>query len=168
MFCFGAVSSIFVGGNANDIFDVMLKLGLFWTAVLVLGLNIWTTNDNALYSTGLGLANITGMDKKKMVLFSGALGPVLAVWLYNNFCPFLGMLNATLPPIGIILVLSYFMHREKYQPDAKVELKQIEWGSVIGVIAGALVANLLPFGIASINGMVVASICYLIGDKMGK
>ena len=168
MFCFGAVSSIFVGGNANDIFDVMLKLGLFWTAVLVLGLNIWTTNDNALYSTGLGLANITGLDKKKMVLFSGALGTVLAVWLYNNFCPFLGMLNATLPPIGIILVLSYFMHRESYQPGAKVELKQIEWGSVIGVIAGAVVANLLPFGIASINGTVVASICYLIGDKMGK
>ena len=78
------------------------------------------------------------------------------------------MLNATLPPIGIILVLSYFMHRESYQPGAKVELKQIEWGSVIGVIAGAIVANLLPFGIASINGMVVASICYLIGDKMGK
>ena len=46
------------------------------------------------------------MSKKSMVLFSGALGTVLAVWLYNNFCPFLGMLNATLPPIGIIIVLS--------------------------------------------------------------
>ena len=41
-------------------------------------------------------------------------------------------------------------------------------GLVIGVIAGAVVANLLPFGIASINGMVVASICYIIGDKMSK
>lgn len=168
MFCFGAVSSIFVGGEANDIFDVMLKLGLFWTAVLVLGLNIWTTNDNALYSTGLGLANITGFSKKHMVLFSGTLGTVLAVWLYNNFCPFLGMLNATLPPIGIILVLSYFMNREKYQPGVKVELKQVEWGSVIGVVAGAVVANLLPYGIASINGMVVAAVCYIIGSKLSK
>ena len=168
MFCFGAVSSIFVGGGANDIFDVMLKLGLFWTAVLVLGLNIWTTNDNALYSTGLGLANITGMDKKHMVLFSGALGTVLAVWLYNNFCPFLGMLNATLPPVGIILVLSYFMNRQDYLPGAEPKLKNIEWGAVIGVIAGAVVANLLPFGIASINGMIVASICYVIGSKMSK
>lgn len=166
MFCFGAVSSIFVGGDANDIFDVMLKLGLFWTAVLVLGLNIWTTNDNALYTTGLGLANITGMSKKSMVLLSGTLGTVLAVWLYNNFCPFLGMLNATLPPMGIILILSYFMHREAYQPNAKVEIKEVEWGAVIGVIAGAIVANVLPFGIASINGMIVASICYIVGLKL--
>lgn len=166
MFCFGAVSSIFVGGDANDIFDVMLKLGLFWTAVLVLGLNIWTTNDNALYTTGLGLANITGMSKKSMVLLSGTLGTVLAVWLYNNFCPFLGMLNATLPPMGIILILSYFMHRKDYQPNAKVEIKEVEWGAVIGVIAGAVVANVLPFGIASINGMIVASICYIVGLKL--
>ena len=166
MFCFGAVSSIFVGGEANDIFDVMLKLGLFWTAVLVLGLNIWTTNDNALYTTGLGLANITGMSKKSMVLLSGTLGTVLAVWLYNNFCPFLGMLNATLPPMGIILILSYFMNRQAYQPNATVEIKEVEWGAVIGVIAGAIVANMLPFGIASINGMLVASICYIAGLKL--
>lgn len=168
MFCFGAVSSIFVGGDANDIFDVMLKLGLFWTAVLVLGLNIWTTNDNAIYTTGLGLANITGMSKKHMVLFSGALGTVLAVWLYNNFCPFLGMLNATLPPMGIILILSYFMHKEQYAPNAKAPVKEVEWGAVIGVIAGAIVANVLPYGIASINGMLVASVCYIIGSKLSK
>ena len=168
MFCFGAVSSIFVGGDANDIFDVMLKLGLFWTAVLVLGLNIWTTNDNAIYTTGLGLANITGMSKKHMVLFSGALGTVLAVWLYNNFCPFLGMLNATLPPMGIILILSYFMHKEQYAPNAKAAVKEVEWGAVIGVIAGAIVANVLPYGIASINGMLVASVCYIIGSKLSK
>ena len=168
MFCFGAVSSIFVGGDANDIFDVMLKLGLFWTAVLVLGLNIWTTNDNAIYTTGLGLANITGMSKKHMVLFSGALGTVLAVWLYNNFCPFLGMLNATLPPMGIILILSYFMHREQYEANAKAAVKEVEWGAVIGVIAGAVVANVLPYGIASINGMLVASVCYIIGSKLSK
>jgi len=43
MFFFGAVSSIFVGGN--DIFEVMVRLNLFYLAVLVLGLNIWTTND---------------------------------------------------------------------------------------------------------------------------
>ena len=168
MFCFGAVSSIFVGGDANDIFDVMLKLGLFWTAVLVLGLNIWTTNDNAIYTTGLGLANITGMSKKHMVLFSGALGTVLAVWLYNNFCPFLGMLNATLPPMGIILILSYFMHKEQYEQNTKAPVKDVEWGAVIGVIAGAVVANVLPYGIASINGMLVASVCYIIGSKLSK
>ena len=44
MFFFGAISYIFVGGN--DIFEVMIRLNLFYLAILVLGLNIWTTNDN--------------------------------------------------------------------------------------------------------------------------
>lgn len=166
MFCFGAVSYIYVGGN--DIFEVMLNLGLFWMAVLVLGLNIWTTNDNALYSTGLGLANITGMNKKTMVLFSGTLGTVLAVWLYNNFCGFLSMLNATLPPIGIILVLGYIFHKEDYVIGSNPKLIVVNWGAVLGVILGALVANNLSWGVASINGMAVAAICYIIGDKIQK
>lgn len=166
MFCFGAISYIYVGGN--DIFEVMLNLGLFWMAVLVLGLNIWTTNDNALYSTGLGLANITGMNKKTMVLFSGTLGTVLAVWLYNNFCGFLSMLNATLPPIGIILVLGYIFHKEDYAIDSNPKLATVNWGAVLGVILGALVANNLNWGVASINGMAIAAICYIIGDKIQK
>ena len=164
MFCFGAISYIYVGGN--DIFEVMTNLGLFWMAVLVLGLNIWTTNDNALYSTGLGLANITGFGKKPMVLFSGILGTVLAVWMYNNFCGFLSMLNATLPPVGIILVADYFMHKEKYVEGSKSELSMVNWGAVVGVIAGAVFANTVSFGVASINAMVIAVICYIIGDKL--
>ena len=63
----------------------MINLGLFYLAILVLGLNIWTTNDNALYSAGLGLANIFGQKKKPMVLISGIVGTALAVWLYWNF-----------------------------------------------------------------------------------
>ena len=164
MFAFGAISYIYVGGN--DIFEVMLNLGLFWMAVLVLGLNIWTTNDNALYSTGLGLANITGMSKKSMVLFSGTLGTLLAVWLYNNFCGFLGMLNATLPPVGAIIVLSYFMNPQKYEEEGNE--KVVDWFAVMGVILGAIVANKLPWGVAAINGMVVASVCYVIGQKISK
>ena len=98
MFFFGAVSSIFVGGN--DIFEVMVRLNLFYLAVLVLGLNIWTTNDNALYTAGLGLANIFHQRKKPMVLLSGIIGTVASVWLYYNFCGWLNILNCTLPPVA--------------------------------------------------------------------
>ena len=167
MFFFGAVSSIYVGGAANDIFDVMMKLGLFWMAVLVLGLNIWTTNDNALYSSGLGLSNIFGWSKKTMVLIAGIIGTICAVWLYWNFCGWLNILNCTLPPIGAILIINYFTNRQAYLED-KVEIKTVNWASVIGVVLGAVVANLLHWGIASINGMVVAVICYLIGCAVNK
>lgn len=164
MFFFGGVSSVYVGGN--DIFEVMINLGLFYLAILVLGLNIWTTNDNALYSAGLGLANIFGQKKKPMVLVSGIIGTVLAVWLYWNFCGWLNILNCTLPPVGIILVLGYFLNKEKYQ-DVEVS-ENVNWFAVIGVVLGAVVANLVHWGIASINGMVVAAVCYLIGRAVEK
>jgi len=165
MFMFGAVSSIFVGGN--DIFEVMIKLGMFWFAVIVLGLNIWTTNDNALYSSGLGLANIFHTKKKPMVLVAGLIGTLAADWMYWNFCNWLNVLNCTLPPIGIILVLSYFLHKDQYTEDSVVT-KQVDWFAVGGVIVGAVVANLLKWGVASINGMVIASVIYIIGQFVQK
>ena len=164
MFFFGGISSVYVGGN--DIFEVMINLGLFYLAILVLGLNIWTTNDNALYSAGLGLANNFGQRKKPMVLVSGIIGTVLAVWLYWNFTGWLNILNCTLPPVGIILVMSFFMDREKYK-DVEVT-ENVNWFAVFGVVLGAVVANLVPWGIASINGMIVAAVCYLVGSKTKK
>lgn len=164
MFCFGAISSIFVGGN--DIFDVMIRLNLFYFAVLVLGLNIWTTNDNALYSSGLGLANIFGTKKKPMVLIAGVIGTVAAVWLYNNFTSWLNVLNCTLPPVGIILVLSYFLNREDYTENWKPVT--VNWFAVAGVILGAIVANVVNWGIASLNGMAVAAVVYVVGNLVQK
>ena len=163
MFFFGAISYIFVGGN--DIFEVMINLNLFYMAILVLGLNIWTTNDNALYSAGLGLANIFHQKKKPMVLISGIIGTLLSVWLYYNFCNWLNILNCTLPPVGIILVLSYFTDKKAYETDA-LPSKAVNWFAVAGVILGAIVANVVPFGIPSINGMAVAALCYLIGRRV--
>ena len=161
MFFFGAVSSIYVGGN--DIFEVMLNLNLFYVAILVLGLNIWTTNDNALYSSGLGLSNIFGTSKKLMVLIAGVIGTIAAVWLYWNFCGWLNYLNCTLPPIGIVLILSYFCHRKEYLSDT-MPRRSVNWAAVLGVVAGAVVANLVQWGIPSINGMAVAAVCFLLGE----
>ena len=161
MFLFGAVSSIYAGGN--DIFEVMLNLNLFYLAVLVLGLNIWTTNDNALYTAGLGLSNIFGLSKKTMVIISGIIGTLASVWLYWNFCDWLNVLNCTLPPVGIILILHYFTHRGKEEKETVVN-----WSAVIGVVAGAVVANLVHWGFASINGMIVASICWGLGQLISK
>ena len=161
MFLFGAVSSVYVGGN--DIFEVMLNLNLFYMAILVLGLNIWTTNDNALYSAGLGLSNIFGLSKKTMVLISGLIGTLTAVWLYWNFCDWLNILNCTLPPVGIILILHYFTTKGK-----AVEEKVVDWSAVVGVVAGAVVANLLNWGFASINGMAVAAACWGLGRLIRK
>lgn len=173
MFCFGGVAGAFTG--TNDIFWVMIELGLGIWAFLVLGANIWTTNDNALYTGALGLANITGQKKKPMVIIAGIIGTVTAMWLYNNFCNWLTILNATLPAVGVILVADYFMNRAKYAPDAE-EPQGINWAAIIGVVAGAVVGNLtggniipgFTWGIAAVNNMVVSFACYYIGRVINK
>ena len=173
MFCFGGVSGAFAGNN--DIFWVMIELNLGVFAFLVLGANIWTTNDNALYTGALGLANITGKKKKPMVIVGGVVGTLTAIWLYYNFCSWLTLLNATLPAIGVILIMDYFLDLKKYE-GAEPENNTVNWAAIIGVIAGALVGNLtggniisgFSFGIAAINNMVVAAACYLIGRMIHK
>ena len=173
MFCFGGVAGAFTG--SNDIFWVMIELNLGIWAFLVLGANIWTTNDNALYTGALGLSNITGKAKKPMVIFAGIVGTVAAMWLYNNFCNWMTILNATLPAVGVILIADYFLDKKKYAEDAEVPAGT-NWAAIIGVIAGAVVGNLtggniipgFTFGIAAINNAVVSLACYFIGKKLAK
>ena len=98
---------------------------------------------------------------------AGMVGTLLSVWLYYNFCNWLNVLNCTLPPVGIILVISYFMNKKDYEkPDENLEV--VNWFAVIGVIAGAVVANVVSWGIASINGMAVAAVLYVVGQVFRK
>ena len=165
MFAFGAVGGAFTG--MDDIFYVMIAQGLTVPALIVLGANIWTTNDNALYTGALGLSNITKVRKRPLVIVAGIIGTATAMWLYYNFVGWLSFLNATLPPIGLILVLDYFMNRKNYETD-KPTIVTVNPGSFLGVVLGALVGNFVPWGIASLNAMVVAAICYLAYTKIIK
>ncbi len=173
MFCFGGVAGAFTG--SNDIFWVMIDLNLGIWAFLVLGANIWTTNDNALYTGALGLSNITGKAKKPMVIGAGIIGTAAAMWLYYNFCDWLTLLNATLPAVGVILIADYFLDKKKYGAEG-YEPEGTNWAAIVGIIAGACVGNLtggniipgFTFGIAALNNAVVSLACYYVGRKMTK
>ncbi|HZJ69072.1 MAG TPA: cytosine permease [Candidatus Eisenbacteria bacterium] len=164
MFAFGAVGGAFTG--QEDIFYVMIAQGLTIPAILVLGANIWTTNDNALYTGGLGLSNITKIRKRPMVIVSGIIGTATALWLYYNFVSWLGFLNATLPPVGAIIILDYILRKEAYKKDADDKLRKVNWFALIGVVVGAIVGNFVPWGISAINAMVAAGLVYFIGSKL--
>ena len=163
MFCFGAIGGAFTG--KEDIFYVMIAQGLAIPALIVLGANIWTTNNNALHTGGLGLANITGKPMKHLTWVAGIIGTALAIWLYYNFVGWLNILNCALPPIGMIVILDYFKNRSKY--DGKHAEAVVNWFNVIGIIAAAVVANFLQWGIAAVNAMVVSAIFFFIGELTG-
>lgn len=160
MFCFGAIGGSYTG--MDDIFYVMMAQGLAIPALIVLGANIWTTNNNTLYSAGLAISNISNAKLKVSTCISGVLGTVLSVWLYYNFTGWLNILNCAMPPIGIIVILDFFMRRKAYKTE-KMSLVSVKWFNVAGIIIGAIAANLIPVGIAAVNAMVVAAVCYFVG-----
>ena len=161
MFFFGAISYIFVGGN--DIFEVMINLGLFYLAILVLGLNIWTTNDNAVYASGLGLSNVFKLPKRYMVLVIGIVGTASAIFLYNNFVDWLNVLNAMLPSIGAVIIADYFIHRSRYT-DPSYRFSELNVGAVAAWFVGVVCALTLP-GIACVNSVVASIVVYVLWSR---
>lgn len=158
MFIFGAVGAkVF---NTADISEVMFAQNLIIPAIIVLGFNIWTTNDNALYSSGLGFSNITKISKNKLVLVNGLLGTLFALHLYNNFVGWLGLLNTLLPSIGAIIIADYFFVKKgNYDKIENMEFKSINWIAITAWALGVIAAKFLP-GIAPLNSVLVSMISY--------
>ena len=132
----------------------------------MLGANIWTTNNNALYTGGLAMSNISGVRMKFTSWAAGIVGTALAIWLYWNFVGWLNILNCALPPIGVIVILDYFKNRRKYK--GEYQETAVNWFNIAGIVVGAVVANLLHWGIAALNAMAVAAICFFLGELTRK
>jgi len=176
MFFFGATAAMVYG--KQDISEVLQLQGLLLPAIVVLGFNIWTTNDNALYTSGLGLSNITGLPKRWLVLFNGILGTASAVWLYDNFCGWLNMLNTVIPPCGAIVMADFFLLRNRvYAPVGKTRFAVVSPAAVVAWAAGSAIAlggfDYIPlgtwakFGLPAVNGMVVSATVYVLASRRG-
>lgn len=165
MFLFGAVGGAVTG--KPDIFDILIIQGLMIPAILTLGLNIWTTNNNALYTAGLGLSNITKIPSKPMVLIGGAIGTALATWLYYNFVSYLSFLGGLIPPVGVVIIMHYFMNKEKYQEDSLAQA-DVHLNAILAVVAGSATGVLLKWGIPPVNALVVAAVVYYLLETFTK
>ncbi len=162
MMIFGAVGGAVTG--MPDIFDILILQGLAIPAVLTLGLNIWTTNNNALYTAGLGVSNITKIPNKPLVLVSGAVGTALAVWLYYNFVGMLNLLSGMIPPVGAVLILHYFLHRSEYEGEGSGVKCSVNLPAVLAVVAGSLVGIFVTAGIKPVNSLLVAAVVFIVAD----
>ncbi|WP_240375989.1 cytosine permease [Bacillus piscicola] len=164
MFVFGAIGAISTG--ESDISEVMFTQGLIIPAIIVLGFNIWTTNDNALYASSLGFSNITKISKNKIVIFNGLIGTVFAMWLYNNFTGWLDFLGTFLPPIGAIILADFFIvNKRAYKAYQAMQFKAVRWSALSAWAIGILAAHFIP-GIAPINALIASALSYVIIVKI--
>lgn len=159
MFVFGAAGAAAVG--QADISDVMIAQGLLIPAIIVLGLNIWTTNDNALYASGLGFSNITGLSSRVLSMVNGTIGTLSALWLYNNFVGWLTFLSAAIPPVGGVIIADFLTRRARYADFTTTQFATIRWVAIACVAIGVACGHWIP-GIVPLNAVVGAFVAYLI------
>ncbi|ESP92063.1 cytosine permease [Pseudoalteromonas luteoviolacea] len=157
MFVFGGAGAAATG--KSDISEVLMLQGLILPAIIVLGLNIWTTNDNALYASGLGFANITGLPSQYLSVFNGIIGTICALWLYNHFVDWLVFLSAAIPPIGGVIITHYFTHKTQYKDVDIAKNKNVNWLAITSVLIGVAAGHSLP-GIVPINAVIASALSF--------
>lgn len=166
MFAFGAIGGLATG--MPDISDVMIAQGLLVPGIVILGLNIWTTNDNTIYAASLAFSNITGIEKKKLVVFNGVISTLFSMVLYNNFTHFLSFLSGFIPSLGAIIIADFFfVRRQEYQESfMKKEFAIVHPIAFVAFFIGA-VASYMP-GIACLNAVGASMVSYTLISKISK
>ena len=159
MFVFGAAGAAVTG--QSDISEVMIAQGLLIPAIIVLGLNIWTTNDNALYASGLGFSNIIGLPSKYISMLNGVIGTLCALWLYNNFVGWLTFLSLAIPPIGGVIIADFLANRKRYLNFDQAQFQTINWAGIAAVAIGVIAGHFLP-GVVPVNAVLGGAISYLV------
>ncbi len=167
MFFFGALGAMTTG--IADTAEVLASQGLLGAGIALLALNIWTTNDNALYASGLGLSNITGLPRKFLTIGAGFIGTIFATFLYNNFVGWLTFLSISLPPIGGIIIADFYLKWKCHYPQTHYPFKNVNWAALIAWGSAIGIAKLSGdwnFGIAPLNSILTAMAVFVVADKL--
>ncbi|MEQ4537479.1 MAG: cytosine permease [Billgrantia sp.] len=130
-----------------DIVDIMLAQGFVVLAVLMLFLNIWTTQDNTIYNFAVAGCNLLRTRRRRLVTLVGAaIGTLLAVFgMYNMLIPFLILLGTFIPPFGGVIMADFWLrYRGQYPAIAEAALPNFNWVGLGAYGLGSLAAFLSP------------------------
>lgn len=147
-----------------DVVEVLVLQGLSMAAVVMLFLNLWTTQDNTIYNFAAAGCNLLRTGKRKTVTLVGAgIGTLLAIGgMYEMLIPFLILLGSVIPPIGGVIMADYFYgHRARYPKLAEVRLPAFNWVGLGAYLIGALSAYFSPW-VAPLVGIAVAALAYIV------
>ena len=153
-----------------DVVEVLVLQGLSMAAVVMLFLNLWTTQDNTIYNFAAAGCNLLRTGKRKTVTLVGAgIGTLLAIGgMYEMLIPFLILLGSVIPPIGGVIMADFFYgHRARYPKLADVRLPAFNWVGLGAYLIGALSAYFSPW-VAPLVGSAVAAVAYVVLFELNK
>ena len=141
-------------GGTSDPAQLLIGLGLPFFGFLLVILNIWTTNDNNMYSSSVGMANVLSISRKKSVLFLSffaVLFVVFGVSGINNIMQAILVMGSTAPALGAV-VLSGYLLMNKFE--------NFKFNSLFGWVAWIL-ASVVGIYFEGLIGIVVAFVLSL-------
>ena len=184
---------MFIGGlfyyaygtaDLNEVFITKCNLGVFAGITLVIA--TWTTNDNNLYSSCLGLSNALGEKNKiprwGLTLIVGLISTACGVLgIVDHILGFLSLLGVFMPPIMAAVIADYYLYnRNSDAYDYSISSKLPGWrlipclSALFGIVVGILCnyttvfAGILTVIPASIVAMLAAALFMVIANTITK
>jgi cytosine permease len=164
-FCALVYSGVSDVADSSDIVQVMAYQGLLFWGMVLLFLNMWTTQDNTMYAFSVAGSHMFRTNKRTWFVLGGATIALFLSWLgiYEALVPYLILLGTFIPPIGGIIMADYWLYRRGMFPALDRPQPAFNWAGIIAyVLASAIayVSSQANFGIAPINGIIAAVIIY--------
>ncbi|MBE9192584.1 cytosine permease [Gloeocapsopsis crepidinum LEGE 06123] len=155
-----------VYGN-EDIVQVMAQQGLLFWGLVLLFLNMWTTQDNTIYAFSVAGAHMFRTNKRTAFVLGGATVALVLAWggIYNLLVPYLILLGTFIPPIGGVVMADYWLLRRGQFPTLLDQSQPpFNWAGIVAYLIASAIAWAAP-GIKPINGIIAAVILYFILSK---
>ncbi len=159
----GAFCSLVYG--SEDLVAAMGTQGILAGGVLLLILNVWTTQDNTIYSFSVAGANMFRTRKRHAFVLGGAtLALVLTLsGIYELLPTYLIFLGNVIPPVGGVIMVDFWLRHRGEFPALSAKIPAFNWAGIIAYIVGSVVAYITSgagFGIGPVNGIVTAAVLY--------
>ena len=151
----------------EDIVQVMVLQGLLFWGLVLLFLNMWTTQDNTIYAFSVAGAHMFRTSKRHLFVLGGATVALVLAWggIYKMLVPFLILLGTFIPPVGGVIMADYWLHRRGQFPSLEEPQPAMNWAGIIAYVIASAIAYLTP-GIKPINGIIAAVLLYFVLSKL--
>ena len=161
----GAFCTLVYG--SEDLVQAMAQQGILAAGLILLILNVWTTQDNTIYAFSIAASNMFRTKKRTLFVLGGAtLALVLSLGgIYEGMINYLIFLGTVIPPVGGIIMADFWMRYGGHFPPLDAPLPAFNWAGVIAYVAAAATAFLtgqVGFGIPPLNGIIAAAVLYTI------
>ncbi|MFG6100717.1 cytosine permease [Leptothoe sp. EHU-05/26/07-4] len=159
----GAFCTLVYG--SEDLIKAMATQGILAGGVILLILNVWTTQDNTIYAFSVAGANMFRTRKRHGFVLGGAT-LALAFTLsgiYELLPQYLIFLGTVIPPVGGIIMVDFWLRHGGRFPKLSSRLPAFNWTGVIAYVIGSIVAYVTGnagIGIGPVNGIVTAAVLY--------